>query len=43
MIAVSRAPYPKLAAYQKRMGCNFKWVSSSDTDINFEYHLSFTP
>src|SRR6266478_886418 len=41
--AVSRAPYSKLAAYQKRMGWNFKWVSSSDTDFNFDYHVSFTP
>jgi len=43
MIAVSRASYGKLAAYQKRMGWNFKWVSSSDTDFNFDYHVSFTP
>jgi len=28
MIVVSRALYSKLAAYQKRMGWNFKWVSS---------------
>jgi predicted dithiol-disulfide oxidoreductase (DUF899 family) len=43
MIAVSRAPYSKLAAYEKRMGWNFKWVSSHDTDFNFDYHVSFTP
>ena len=43
MIAVSHAPYSKLAAYQKRMGWNFKWVSSHDTDFNFDYHASFTP
>jgi len=43
MIAVSRAPYSKLAAYEKRMGWNFKWVSSSETDFNFDYHVSFTP
>jgi len=43
MIAVSRAPYPKLAAYQKRMGWDFKWVSSSGTDFNFDYRVSFTP
>jgi predicted dithiol-disulfide oxidoreductase (DUF899 family) len=42
MIAVSRAPYSKLAAYQKRMGWNFKWVSSYGTDFNFDYHVSFT-
>ena len=42
MIAVSRAPYSKLAAYQKRMGWDFKWFSSYDTDFNFDYHVSFT-
>jgi len=43
MIAVSRAPYAKLAAYQKRMGWSFTWVSSGNTDFNFDYHVSFTP
>ena len=43
MIAVSRAPYRRLAAYEKRMGWNFKWVSSSDTDFNFNYQASFKP
>jgi predicted dithiol-disulfide oxidoreductase (DUF899 family) len=43
MIAVSRAPYMKLAAYQKRMGWTFPWVSSGDTDFNFDYNVSFTP
>src|ERR1700730_1443938 len=43
MIAVSRAPYSKLAAYEKRMGWNFKWVSSGDNDFNFDYRVSFTP
>jgi len=43
MIAVSRAPYSKLAAYEKRMGWNFKWVSSFQNDFNYDYHVSFTP
>jgi predicted dithiol-disulfide oxidoreductase (DUF899 family) len=43
MIAVSRAPYSKLATYEKRMGWDFKWVSSHDTDFNFDYDVSFTP
>jgi predicted dithiol-disulfide oxidoreductase (DUF899 family) len=43
MVAASRAPYGKLAAYKKRMSWNFKWVSSGDTDFNFDYHVSFTP
>src|SRR5438046_2884031 len=43
MIAVSHAPYRKLAAYEKRMGWTFKWLSSFDTDFNYDYHVSFTP
>jgi predicted dithiol-disulfide oxidoreductase (DUF899 family) len=42
MIAVSRAPYNKIDAYKKRLGWDFKWVSSFDTDFNFDYHVSFT-
>ena len=43
MVAISRAPYAKLAAYQKRMGWTFPWYSSGDTDFNFDYNVSFTP
>ena len=43
MVAVSRAPYAKLAAYHKRMGWRFKWLSSFDTDFNFDFGVSFTP
>jgi predicted dithiol-disulfide oxidoreductase (DUF899 family) len=43
MIAVSRAPYAKLAAYRQRMGWSFKWVSSFGSDFNFDFHVSFTP
>ena len=43
MAVVSRAPYAKLAAYQKRMGWTFKWVSSGGSEFNFDYHVSFTP
>ena len=41
MIAVSRAPYAKLAAYKKRMGWTFPWLSSAGSDFNFDYHVSF--
>ena len=41
-VAVSRAPYPEIAAYHKRMGWKFKWVSSSGSDFNFDYNVSFT-
>jgi predicted dithiol-disulfide oxidoreductase (DUF899 family) len=43
MAAVSRAPYPKLAAYKARMGWNFPWYSSAGSDFNFDYQVSFTP
>jgi len=43
MVAISKAPYSKLAAYQKRMGWTFPWYSSGDTDFNFDYNVSFTP
>jgi predicted dithiol-disulfide oxidoreductase (DUF899 family) len=42
-LAVSRAPYNKLEAYRKRMGWSFKWVSSFDSDFNYDYGVSFTP
>jgi predicted dithiol-disulfide oxidoreductase (DUF899 family) len=43
MVTVSRAPYQKLAAYQKRMGWTFKWLSSFGNDFNRDYHVSHTP
>jgi predicted dithiol-disulfide oxidoreductase (DUF899 family) len=42
MAAVSRAPYAKLAAYKKRMGWGFPWLSSLGSDFNFDYRVSFT-
>jgi len=43
MVAVSRAPYAKLAAYKKRMGWTFPWYSSGASDFNFDFNVSFTP
>ena len=42
MVAISRAPYARLAAYRKRMGWTFKWLSSIGTSFNFDYGVSFT-
>ena len=42
MVAVSRAPYPAIAAYRKRMGWVFPWFSSAGSDFNFDYGVSFT-
>ncbi|HEX3061816.1 MAG TPA: DUF899 family protein, partial [Usitatibacter sp.] len=43
MVAVSRAPYAKLAAYRKRMGWTFPWYSSGASTFNFDFNVSFTP
>ena len=42
VVTISRAPLDQLEAYRKRMGWNFKWVSSFNTDFNRDYHVSFT-
>src|ERR1700751_1616463 len=43
LVAVSRAPLPKLEAFRKRMGWTFDWFSSQGCDFNFDYAVSFTP
>jgi predicted dithiol-disulfide oxidoreductase (DUF899 family) len=40
--AISRAPYPKIASFKKRMGWRFNWVSSNGNDFNRDYHVAFT-
>jgi predicted dithiol-disulfide oxidoreductase (DUF899 family) len=40
MICVSRAPLDKLLAYRKRMGWNFNWGSSYESDFNFDFGRS---
>ncbi|HYL22195.1 MAG TPA: thioredoxin family protein [Gemmatimonadales bacterium] len=42
-VAISRAALAKIERFQRRMGWTFKWVSSSQTDFNYDYHVSFTP
>jgi predicted dithiol-disulfide oxidoreductase (DUF899 family) len=43
LVAVSRAPSAKLEAYRKRMGWNFKWFSSYETEFNHDFYVTFTP
>lgn len=43
LAVVSHAPQPDLAAFRRRMGWRFKWVSSFGNDFNHDYHVSFTP
>ena len=42
LMAVSRAPLPKLQAYKKRMGWTFPWASSFASDFNFDFSVYFT-
>ena len=42
-VVVSRAPLAQIAAFKRRMGWRFKWVSSFGSDFNFDYHVSFRP
>ncbi len=41
-VAVSRAPMASLEKMRKEMGWKFKWVSSGDSDFNYDFHVSFT-
>jgi predicted dithiol-disulfide oxidoreductase (DUF899 family) len=42
LAVVSRAPMLEIAAFKKRMGWAFRWVSSFGNDFNRDYHVSFT-
>ncbi len=42
-VAVSRAPLAEIERFRKRMGWQFKWVSSFGTDFNYDFRVSFTP
>jgi predicted dithiol-disulfide oxidoreductase (DUF899 family) len=41
-VAISRAPFSKLAAYRARMGWSFRWFSSGDSSFNYDFGVSFT-
>lgn len=43
LVVVSRAPLATLEAFRKRMDWHFKWVSSGESDFNYDYHVSFHP
>jgi predicted dithiol-disulfide oxidoreductase (DUF899 family) len=42
-VAIARAPLDEIDAFKKRMGWNFKWVSSFGSDFNYDFSVSFTP
>ena len=37
LVAVSRAPFEKLAAFRDRMGWTFPWYSSHGSDFNYDF------
>ncbi len=43
MVTVSRAPLEKIEAFKKRMGWQFTWASSQDSEFNRDFQVSFTP
>jgi predicted dithiol-disulfide oxidoreductase (DUF899 family) len=43
IVAVSRAPLAQIQAAQQRMGWTTPWVSSYDSDFNYDFHVSFRP
>jgi predicted dithiol-disulfide oxidoreductase (DUF899 family) len=43
MVAVSRAQPDKIRRYQQRMGWTFTWLSSHDSDFNYDVGASFRP
>ena len=42
-VVVSRAPLASLESMRRQMGWKFKWVSSGDSDFNYDFHVSFAP
>ena len=41
-LVVSHAPLAEIEAFKKRMGWRFKWVSSYESEFNFDYQVSFS-
>jgi predicted dithiol-disulfide oxidoreductase (DUF899 family) len=42
-VVVSRAPLDKLLTYKRRMGWDFRWVSSSGSSFNYDFHVTVDP
>ena len=40
LVAVSRGPYDKIAAFRERMGWTFPWYSSYGSDFNYDFHAT---
>ncbi len=42
LVCVSRAPLAEILPFKKRMGWNFTWVSSHESDFNYDFQASAT-
>lgn len=42
VLAVSRAPLAEIERFRRRMGWQFRWVSSHGSDFNHDFGVSFT-
>jgi len=40
LVAVTRAPFAKIAAFRQRMGWQFPWYSSYGSDFNYDFHAT---
>ena len=43
LLAISRAPLADIESFRRRMGWQFRWVSSLGSDFNHDFGVSFTP
>jgi predicted dithiol-disulfide oxidoreductase (DUF899 family) len=43
LVAISRAPLAEIERFRRRMGWQFEWASSHDSDFNYDFDVSFTP
>jgi predicted dithiol-disulfide oxidoreductase (DUF899 family) len=41
-VAVARAPIEEIEAIRKRMGWKFRWVSSYDSEFNYDFNVSWS-
>jgi predicted dithiol-disulfide oxidoreductase (DUF899 family) len=42
-VAIARAPLDEIEVVRKKMNWHFNWVSSAESDFNFDFHVSFKP
>lgn len=42
-VAIARAPLDEIEVVRKKMNWHFNWVSSDQSDFNYDFHVSFSP